>query len=103
MNSFRLFLSLLLSLRRRPIGYSDEELPLSAEGGLHMGNIACSDNSYPYTYWLGLTSLRFGNLSASSRGSRSCGTRAGIKGDCRVSYRSRAIYSRIRDNLPMHF
>ncbi|KAH8989918.1 hypothetical protein EDB86DRAFT_2941431 [Lactarius hatsudake] len=43
MNAFRPLSFLLSLLRCRLIGYSDEGLPLSAEGGLDMGNVACSD------------------------------------------------------------
>ncbi len=38
------FRPLLGLLRCRPIGYSDEELPLPAEGSLDMGNVACSED-----------------------------------------------------------
>ncbi|KAI9437666.1 hypothetical protein H4582DRAFT_1956857 [Lactarius indigo] len=109
MNAFRLLrLPLSLSLLRcRSISYSDEGLPLSTEGSLDTGNVTCSDDGHLYnTYWLGSASLGFDDSNAvhrrlstshvsttegidppDFRGSRRCGTPAGIKGDYQESYR----------------
>ncbi|KAH9021679.1 hypothetical protein EDB83DRAFT_2430919, partial [Lactarius deliciosus] len=81
LNAFCLLGFLLSLLRCRPIGYSDEVLRLHAEDTPELGNVVCSDDRHLDTFWafwLKSASLRPGDLSAYSRGSRCCGTRRGI-------------------------